>query len=48
MKRIVAVALSVAIIAAIAIGSTVAYFTDDESATNVFTVGNVQIKLMEE
>lgn len=47
MKRILAMVLSVAIVAAVAIGGTVAYLTDTDSATNVFTVGNVEIKLLE-
>lgn len=48
MKRILAMVLSVAIIASLAIGGTVAYFTDSDAATNVFTVGNVKIKLLEQ
>lgn len=48
MKKILAMLLSVAIIATIAISGTIAYFTDTESATNVFTVGNVNIELLEQ
>lgn len=46
-KTIISICL-VAVIAVLAIGgATLAYFTDNESATNVFTVGNVDIKLTE-
>lgn len=45
-KKIISIALVVAMIAIIAAGSF-AYFTDTDSAENVFTVGNVKIKLTE-
>lgn len=46
-KRIVTIALVVALVAIAAVG-TLAYFTDTDNATNTFTVGNVEIKLIEE
>lgn len=46
-KRIVTIALVVALVAIAAVG-TLAYFTDTDDATNTFTVGNVAIKLIEE
>lgn len=47
-KKITALALVVAILAIAIIGGTLAYFTDTKTATNTFTVGNVQIKLDEQ
>ena len=46
-KKIIAVCLIVALAATAVIGGTLAYFTDDEVATNTFTVGNVDITLTE-
>lgn len=46
-KKILSIALVVAMVAVIAAGS-LAYFTDKDSAENVFTVGNVKIALREE
>lgn len=43
MKKILAMVLSVALLATIAITGSVAYFTDTDQDTNVFTVGNVVI-----
>lgn len=45
-KKILSIALVVAMVAVIAAGS-LAYFTDKDNATNTFTVGNVHIKLLE-
>lgn len=45
-KKIISIALVVAMIAIIAAGSF-AYFTDTDEADNVFTVGNVKIDLTE-
>lgn len=45
-KKILSIALVVAMVAVIAAGS-LAYFTDKDSADNVFTVGNVNITLTE-
>lgn len=46
-KKIIASALAVCMMATLAIGMTLAYFTDTKSADNVFTVGNVKIELAE-
>ena len=46
-KRIVTIALVVALVAIAAVG-TLAYFTDTDEATNTFAVGNVEIKLIEQ
>ena len=45
-KRILSIALVVAMVAILAAGSF-AYFTDNDKADNVFTVGNVDITLTE-
>lgn len=45
-KRILSIALVVAMVAILAAGSF-AYFTDNDSKDNVFTVGNVDITLTE-
>ena len=45
-KKILSIALVVAMIAVIAAGS-LAYFTDKKAAENTFTVGNVKIALLE-
>lgn len=46
-KRIVTLALVVALVAIAAVG-TLAYFTDTDKATNTFVVGNVAIDLIEQ
>ena len=46
-KKIIAVCLIVALAATAVVGGTLAWFTDDEVATNTFTVGNVDITLTE-
>lgn len=46
-KRIAVFALVAALIALLVGGMTMAYFTDQEDATNTFTVGNVDIQLTE-
>ena len=47
-KKILTIALCAALVAALVIGGSIAYFTDTtEQAKNVFTVGNVNIKLDE-
>ena len=46
-RKILVLALSLGMVAILAIGGTLAYFTDTDAATNTFTVGNVQIKLNE-
>ena len=45
-KKLLGVCITVLVLALIA-GSTISYFTDTDSAKNVFTVGNVDIKLYE-
>ena len=44
-KKIFAIALAVMLFALAIAGSSVAYFTDVEKATNTFTAGDVDIKL---
>lgn len=46
-KKLTAAALVVALLAVMVIGGSLAYFTDTDDATNTFTVGNVDIKLVE-
>ena len=46
-KNILVLAGSLALVAVIGVGSTLAYFTDSDSATNVVTMGNVNIDLVE-
>ena len=46
-KKIFAAAIAVCLIAAAITGATIAYFTDNESVDNTFTIGEVAIKLDE-
>lgn len=46
-KKIVALCLCVALAVVAIGGATLAYFTDTDDATNTFTVGNVEIQLLE-
>lgn len=46
-KKIVALSISGAMLAIALVGGTLAYFTDEDAETNVFTVGNVDINLTE-
>ena len=46
-KKIISLCLTVALAAVGVTGATLAYFTDTDSATNVFTVGNIDISLTE-
>ena len=46
-RKIVLLATALCMIAILAIGGTLAYFTDTDSETNTFTVGNVKIDLKE-
>ncbi len=48
LNKVLLTTLSLVLVATIAIGSTLAYFTDRDSKTNVFTVGNVSIELNED
>lgn len=47
-RKIMALALTLSMVAILAIGGTLAYFTDTDSKTNTFTVGNVDIELNED
>ena len=47
-KKIISLCLVVALGATAVIGGTLAYFTDTDTATNVFTSGNVDIELTED
>lgn len=46
-RKILMLAMSLCMVAILAVGGTLAYFQDTDSATNVFTVGNVSIRLEE-
>jgi len=46
-KRLVTMLSAIALVALLAIGATLAFFTDQESATNSFAMGNVGITLTE-
>jgi len=46
-KKIFTMAGALALVAAIGVGSTLAYFTDNAEATNVVTTGHVDIELLE-
>lgn len=47
-RKILALAMALSMVAILAVGATLAYFNDSESATNIFTVGNVDICLHEQ
>lgn len=47
-KKIVALCLVVCLLAIAIVGGTMAYFTDTEARTNVFTIGEIKIDLIEE
>ena len=44
-RKILALASAVCMVAILAIGGTLAYFTDKDEATNTFTTGKVDITL---
>ena len=46
-KSIIALIAAVALVGAVGIGSTLAYFTDNDAQTNVVTMGHVDITLTE-
>ena len=46
-KKLTAIFLCIALVAIAVVGASLAYFTDTDSATNTFTVGNVKIDLIE-
>ena len=47
IKKLLPVALSVVLLGTVGVGATLAYFTDSDSATNVVTMGHVNIELTE-
>lgn len=47
-KKILVLALSLAMVAILAVGGSLAYFTSEDKAENTFTVGNVKIELIEQ
>lgn len=47
-KKLVALIMVLALALTTLVGGTLAYFTDDDEATNTFTMGNVSIDLIEE
>lgn len=47
-KTILVAAIAVMLVAALVVGGTLAYFTDTDTKTNTFTVGNVSIDLKEQ
>ncbi len=47
MKKIIAITAVIVVLAVAAVGGTLAWLTDQDTVTNTFTVGNVQIKLDE-
>lgn len=47
-KKIIALCLVICLAATAVVGGTLAYFTDVDTATNVFTTGNVDIGLKED
>lgn len=46
-RKILTLAMALSMIAILAVGATLAYFTDAEKATNTFTIGDVDITLNE-
>ena len=46
-KKVLTIALAVAVVAILLTGASLAYFTDTDKATNVFTTGKVDITLNE-
>lgn len=46
-RKLLALALGLCMVAILAVGGTLAYFTAEDSAENVFTMGNVDIDLLE-
>lgn len=48
MKKTIAIVMLVVLVAAVSVLGTLAYLTDTKTATNTFTLGNVQIDLIEQ
>ena len=46
-KKILVLALTIAMVAILAVGGSLAYLTDTKTAKNTFTIGNVKIELLE-
>lgn len=46
-KNILSIVLALALVAVLAVGATLAYFTDKDTTTNTFTMGKVDINLDE-
>lgn len=46
-RKILTLAMALSMIAILAVGATIAYFTDTDTKTNTFTVGDVDITLTE-
>lgn len=47
-RKILILATTLCMVAILAVGGTLAYFTDTDAAVNVFTVGNINIDLIEQ
>lgn len=47
-KKVLSITLVLALVAIAVVSATLAYFTDTEEATNTFTIGNVDIALIEQ
>ena len=47
-KKILVLALSLAMVAILAVGGSLAYFTSEDKAENTFTAGGVEIDLIEQ
>lgn len=47
-KKILVLAMTLSMVAILAMGATLAYFTDTDTVTNVFTTGNVEIEIEEQ
>ncbi|MBR3961067.1 MAG: SipW-dependent-type signal peptide-containing protein, partial [Clostridia bacterium] len=46
-KKILVLSLEAALVTIAAVGGTLAWFMDDDAATNVFTVGSIEIEQIE-
>lgn len=46
-RKILVLAMSLCVVAILMAGATLAYFTDTDEATNVFTVGDVSVEIVE-
>ena len=47
-KKILVLALTIAMVAILAVGGSLAYFTSEDKAENTFTAGGVEIELIEQ